>query len=109
MKRVLVVDQFSDLGGSQRALLDLLPALRRDFQVHFALPGSGALTDELERQGTTWTPVPLGEYELGRKSLSDLAAFAVRQPRMATTMVGLARRADLIYANGPRIFPATAL
>lgn len=106
---ILFVDQFSDLGGSQRGLLDLLPALQDDFVARFALPGPGTLTEELERRGVTWNPIPLGQYDLGSKSIANLAAYAARQPRLVAAIAELARESSLIYATGPRVFPATAL
>jgi len=104
---ILFVDQFSGLGGSQRTLLDLLPALD-DFTLEFALPGEGPLTAALQRRGHSWTPVEIGEYSRGRKSLADVARFALRQPAAAAALTKLAQGKSLLYALGPRVFPAAA-
>ncbi len=108
---ILFVDQFAELGGAQRALLDLLPALEANYEPVFGLPGRGPFTEELERRRIRWELLALGEYRAGRKSPVDLLRYAVRQPFLAARVMELARqsRADLIYANGPRLFPATAL
>ena len=97
---ILFVDQFSDLGGSQRSMLDLLPALA-DFELEFALPGPGPLTAALQRRGLNWQQLEIGEYRLGRKSFADVARFAVRQP-------GAARRLSVDLIKSPmasRILP----
>jgi glycosyltransferase involved in cell wall biosynthesis len=105
---VLFVDQFSDLAGSQRGLLDMLPALG-DFDLQFALPSPGALTAALQRRGLSWQQLDIGEYRLGQKSVADMARFALRQPGAARRLTELAVGKSLIYANGPRVFPAAAV
>jgi glycosyltransferase involved in cell wall biosynthesis len=105
---ILFVDQFSDISGSQRSLLNLLPALD-DFQLDFALPGPGALTAALQRRGLTWQRLDVGDYSLGRKSLADIARFAARQRGVAATLTRMAAGKSLIYATGPRVFPAVSI
>src|ERR1017187_3049164 len=105
---ILFVDQFSDLGGSQRSMLDLLPALG-DFELEFALPGPGPLTAALHRRGLSWQQLDIGEYRLGRKSFADVARFAVRQPGAARRLSEMAAGKSLIYAGGPRVFLAAAV
>src|SRR5579859_8167135 len=49
---ILFLDQFSDLGGAQRCLLDLLPAVRdRGWRAHVAAPGDGPLRTHAEKLG----------------------------------------------------------
>jgi glycosyltransferase involved in cell wall biosynthesis len=105
---ILFVDQFSDLGGSQRSLLDLLPALG-DFNLEFALPGPGAFTAAVQRRGLSWQQLDVGEYRRGRKSIADMARFALRQPGIAARLTAMAAGKSLIYANGPRVFPVAAV
>ena len=105
---LLFVDQFSDLGGSQRSTLDLLPALG-DFELEFALPGPGPLTAALQRRGLSWQQLEIGAYRLGRKSFADVVRFAVRQPGAARRLSEMAAGKSLIYASGPRVFPAAAV
>jgi glycosyltransferase involved in cell wall biosynthesis len=106
---ILFVDQFSGLGGAQRGMLDLLPALEGDFTVEVAVPGEGPLTAELERRGIPWHSLDLGDYALGRKSAGDMLRYALHQPRTIRRLTELARGKALIFANGPRVFPATAV
>ncbi|HZT31380.1 MAG TPA: glycosyltransferase family 4 protein [Bryobacteraceae bacterium] len=106
---VLFLDQFSDLGGAQRCLLDLLPAVcERGWQAHLAAPGEGRLCAEARRRGATVDEIPCGPFHAGRKSLGDAARFAGQAPRLRRRIGELARRyhADLIYINGPRLLPA---
>ncbi len=107
---ILFVDQFSELGGAQHVLLDLLPALEGRFEPLFALPGPGPFPEELARRGIGWTPLAVGRYSLGAKSAGDLLRYVLRQPALAARITELARScgAALIYANGPRLFPPSA-
>lgn len=109
---ILLVDQYSEIGGAQRCLLDLLPAItERGWRACVALPGDGPLTAELQAQGTQTIGIPCGPYSSGTKMLSDYVRFAFDLPRAAATL----RRAaaehgfDLVYVNGPRVLPAARL
>ena len=76
-----------------------------------ALPGPGPLTAELERLRIRWEPLVLGHYRSGAKSPADMLRYALRQPALVARLTQLAHvlRAALLYANGPRLFPATAV
>ncbi|HVN06635.1 MAG TPA: glycosyltransferase family 4 protein [Bryobacteraceae bacterium] len=109
---ILCLDQFSDLGGAQRCLLDLLPALvRRGWNVQVAAPGNGELLRRAAAAGATPDSIHCGPYSSGKKTPGDVARFAVETPRLAGEIARLARRcaADLIYVNGPRLLPAVAI
>jgi glycosyltransferase involved in cell wall biosynthesis len=105
--RVLVLDQFSELGGAQRCLLDLMPALLdRRWDVRVLLPGEGRLSQALHDLGIPVQRVQCGPYTSGTKTLRDLIRF-VGDYRAITKAVE-AQSADLIYVNGPRLLPAAA-
>lgn len=108
---ILLTDQFSELGGAQRTVLDLLPALQQHFRVVAALPGRGPLTTELEARGVAWEALPLAALSEGRKTAADLLRYAAQQLALAARITQLARDAGarLIYCNGPRLFLSTAL
>jgi glycosyltransferase involved in cell wall biosynthesis len=109
---VLFLDQFSELGGAQRCLLDLLPALAcAGWSAHVAAPGDGELAAQAIALRATADRVRCGPYASGHKTPSDLARFAVETPRLACEIRSLIRRydADLVYVNGPRLLPAAAL
>jgi glycosyltransferase involved in cell wall biosynthesis len=109
---VLILDQFSDPGGAQQAMLDLLPGFaERGWNVTVALPGNGALFDLVRSAGFPAEPMAFGPYTSGRKSAADLARFLADAPPLAEAMACLAKRtqAQLVYLNGPRLLPAAAL
>src|SRR5580658_10813617 len=100
---ILCLDQFGELGGAQRCLLDEIPAMTgRGWTVHLAAPG-GQLAGRAATLGATVDPIRCGPYSSGKKTLADMARFAVEAPRLAREIRGLLRRyhADLIYVNGP--------
>jgi glycosyltransferase involved in cell wall biosynthesis len=110
--RLLILDQFSDPGGAQRCLLDLLPAIRqRGWQALVALPGEGELFERVRALGFETARVDCGPYSHGRKSLRDAARFLAQTPRLARQIRKLTSdvQADLVYINGPRLLPAAAL
>ena len=109
---ILFLDQFSDLGGAQRCLLELLPAIREGgWQAHVAAPGNGALREQAMASGATYRQIRSGPYESGGKSIADIFHFARELPRLANEIAELAHdsRADLVYVNGPRLLPPARL
>jgi glycosyltransferase involved in cell wall biosynthesis len=106
---LLVLDQFSELGGAQQCLLDLLPAMRaRGWRVTAGVPGDGPLVARLREGGCETAALDCGPYTSGRKTLGDVARFFFANPRLARQIGALAGRVspDLIYVNGPRLLPA---
>jgi glycosyltransferase involved in cell wall biosynthesis len=110
--RLLILDQFSDPGGAQQCLLELLPAMReRGWDVVLGLPGEGALFESARELGFHAERLECGPYTSGRKSFRDVAHFLREAPGLARHIGDMAKRAraQLVYVNGPRILPATAL
>ena len=108
---ILFLDQFSDLGGAQQCLLDLIPAVQNaGWQPHVALPGDGRLLSRLGDMGVPTHPIQCGPYSSGRKSSADTLRFACQLPFLIAAIRKLARRlkADLLYVNGSRVLPAAA-
>jgi glycosyltransferase involved in cell wall biosynthesis len=111
-RRLLILDQFNQLGGAQRCLLDLLPAfIDAGYTMHLAVPGDGPLADGARDRGAVVHQIPCGAYRSGQKSWIDAARFVVDLPRQAWRVASLASKhgIDLIYVNGPRLLPAAAL
>jgi len=109
---ILCLDQFGELGGAQRCLLDEMPAMiGRGWSVHLAAPGNGQLAERAAALHATVDPIRCGPYSSGKKTLTDMLRFAAEAPRLAGEIRGLVRRygAELIYVNGPRLLPAVAL
>ncbi|HTS64984.1 MAG TPA: glycosyltransferase family 4 protein [Candidatus Acidoferrales bacterium] len=108
--KLLLLDQFSDLGGAQQVLLELLPAFQaRGWQALVGLPGDGELVRCVRALGVETESIDCGPYASGRKSAADVARFAVDTPQLARQIRRLASDADLVYVNGPRLLPAAAL
>lgn len=110
--KVLVFDQFSDLGGAQSCLLMALQVMRaRGWEVTAGLPGRGALCDRMRQLGLATFPISCGPYGLGQKSIADGARFLSQLPLLASEMRRQARSLapDVVYLNGPRLLPAAAL
>src|SRR2546422_208020 len=108
---ILFLDQFSDLGGAQRCLLDLLPAVaERGWRAHVAAPGDGDLRARAVVLGAEFHSINCGPYASGRKSVSDLARFAAELPRLAREIARLSAdtEATMVYVNGPRLLPAAS-
>lgn len=107
--RLLVLDQFSDLGGAQQSLLDLLPEIRRrGWQALVGMPGNGEMFRRVRALGFDALPIACGPYGSGRKSMADAVRLLTQGPVLARQIRRMARewRADLIYVNGPRLLPA---
>jgi len=109
---LLILDQFDQLGGAQRCLLDLLPAfVDAGYRMHVAVPGDGPLADGARSLGAMAHQIPCGAYTCGQKNWVDAARFGVDLPRQALRIASLVAKhqIDLIYVNGPRLLPAAAI
>lgn len=110
--RILLLDQFSDLGGGQRMLLDLLDAVKTcGWEAAVGLPGEGPMSRRARALEAEVFPIPCGPYASGGKSPGDLWRFAIEVPRLARRIQELVREfaPDLVYVNGPRLLPAAAM
>ena len=110
--RILFLDQFSDPGGAQQVLLELLPAIRRrGWEALVGMPGEGDLFRRVRSLGFEACPVTCGPYRSGKKSPVDTIRLMAQLPRLALEIRDLAQRIrpDLVYINGPRLLPAATL
>jgi glycosyltransferase involved in cell wall biosynthesis len=110
--RILFLDQFSELGGGQHALLDTVDAVQRHgWEPLVLLPGCGPLVQALQARGVPVREIPCGPYTSGSKSASDSLHFSLDLPRQVRAFNNLVAGTNigLIYVNGARLFPAVAL
>ena len=109
--RVLVLDQHCYWGGGQRVLKTVLDSLRDQIEPLVALPGTGPLGADLERDGLETCTYPLGHYRSGAKSAADMLAYGPRSVYAALRLADLIsrRKMELVYINGPRCLPAGVL
>ena len=107
--RIVFLDQFSDFGGAQLCLRDVLEEVSRlGWQAEVMAPGTGPLLDFARERGFAVQVLPLTRYSNGSKTTSDVLRFGVDMARSAGVLrhVLQERPADLVYVNGPRILPA---
>jgi len=103
---LLFLDQFSELGGAQQCLLDLLPVVQ---YAVVAMPGDGPMFERVRALGFETARIHCGPYASGGKTARDMARFVFETPRLARQIRELAHSADIVYINGPRLLPAAAL
>jgi glycosyltransferase involved in cell wall biosynthesis len=109
--KILCVEQFSDIGGGQRSLLDLLPEFQqRGWMATVALPDEGPLCAAVTALGCETEMLRSGSYSSMKKPPSEALRYAKDLPRLARAVdeVVRNRRIDLLYVNGPRFLPAAS-
>ena len=106
--KILFVEQFSEIGGGQRNLLDLLPAVReRGWKAVVAAPGRGRCLRELGQRGRRRSRSSLGIIRRdGRRRRMRCSLRSIRRG-----CGGLIARADcdLISVGGARLLPGVAM
>jgi glycosyltransferase involved in cell wall biosynthesis len=109
--RVLILEQQSYWGGAQRVLQTVLDSLRDQIDPLVALPEPGAFGLDLRKQQIETLVYPLGSYQSGRKSITDMLAFGPRSLCCALLLAReiVKRAIQLVYINGPRCLPAGAI
>jgi glycosyltransferase involved in cell wall biosynthesis len=106
--RVLCLDQFSEFGGAQLCLRDVLREMReRGWDATVMAPGDGPLLEFAASLGFETARLPLSRYSNGKKSGRDLLTFPAEMLR-CRWMLRHRGRFDLIYVNGPRVLPVVA-
>jgi glycosyltransferase involved in cell wall biosynthesis len=108
---ILCVDQFSNWGGGQRSLLDLLSAFsERGWEPHVVLPGEGVFREELRRLGYRTSILKSSSYTSIRKPSREIWRYARELPELAREIGTLMQteKVDLLYVNGPRFLPPAA-
>lgn len=109
--KILFLDQFSELGGAQRGLLDLVPAIEeRGWAAQAAIPGGGPLVEHFRSRGVAVIDIPCGPYQSGTKVAADVVRFGMdfrQQVRIVRDALDR-ERFDLLYVNGPRLLPAVS-
>lgn len=106
---ILFLDQYSESGGAQLCLLELLPAVReRGWKAHVAAPGDGPLLRTASADSVD--VIHFGPFTSGRKTPADALRFAAQLPGLRREIASLVKRhaIDLLYVNGPRMLTAAA-
>jgi glycosyltransferase involved in cell wall biosynthesis len=109
--KVLCVDQYADIGGGQRSLLDLLPAFsERGWEPSIAAPGSGPFERQLCGSGYPTYNIVCGSYSIKKKRIAEHLKYGWEIPSLVKALdyVIAEREITLLYVNGPRLVPAAA-
>ena len=109
--RILCIDQFSNIGGGQQSLLDMLPAFsERGLQPSVAIPGDGPFSETVRRRGYRTHSFACGTYTSKKKSLMQLLNYGFELPNLVHALSELMAtdEIDLLYVNGPRLVPPAA-
>ncbi len=110
--KILLVDQFSQLGGAQQCFLDLAPAiLAAGWYLEAALPGAGPYQDRLRELGVAVHPFPIRSYSNGTKRAAEQLRFVLETPSVGRKLRAVVDRTepDVVYVNGPRLLPAASI
>src|SRR5438270_740189 len=109
MLKVLFVDQFSELGGGQRILHDIVHFFSCEgVECIVALPGNGLFAQTLRNEKVLVRDYPLARLSSGRKGLRD-AFLLLRTVRLTTRALDAMIEEvspDVIFCNGPRCIPS---
>lgn len=110
-KSVVLWEALSEIAGGQRVCLDVLRALREDFNIYVFGPARGRFSEAVEREGGFFYELPFQSYSLIRKNASDLIKFAMDTPRVIKNASEIIKKinASVIYASSTRVFPWSAL
>ncbi|MBV8845969.1 MAG: glycosyltransferase family 4 protein [Bryobacterales bacterium] len=110
--KILLVDQFGEIGGAQRCLLEAAAGFRdRGWELAAAVPAGSPLTAALARHCRRVHGILCGPFRSSTKRLDDGLRFAAQVPLQAAILARLVRRehVDVVYVNGPRLLPAACL
>ncbi len=109
--KILFLEQQSWLSGAQRVLQSVLDATAEDYDPIVAFPNDGSFRRKLEELKVQTLTYPLGLYQTGNKSRSEMLRFALQSVLCAFKLTRIIRSQDirLVYINGPRCLPAGVL
>ncbi len=106
---ILLIDQFGQLGGAQRCLLDLVPAFqKRGWQLRFAIAEEGPFPEILRSFGTRIDILPGCVLSSTHKSIHEAVRYLSWYPKAERAIGQIAAefKPDLFYINGPRVVAA---
>ncbi|MFL6415882.1 MAG: glycosyltransferase family 4 protein [Bryobacteraceae bacterium] len=110
---ILCLDQYGELGGAQRMLLELLPSFTaRGWNPYVAVPdGSGSFPEKLRELGLGNGSFQIGKYSKVRKTRAEMFFYLWDSYRLANQFLRWMRTLaiDFVYVNGPRVLPAASL
>ncbi len=109
---ILFLDQFRSIGGGQRSLIELLPAIRRNgWNIRVALPDDGTFAQRLRAEGYPVDFVPCSDYTPARKEPADFLRYGFESVPALRRILALTatHKTNLLYVGGPRLLPVAAM
>jgi glycosyltransferase involved in cell wall biosynthesis len=109
--RVLLIDQFAEMGGAQYGLLEAAEGFAaRGWELHAVIP-NGPLGQRLAPHVASVTIIQCGPFTPARKRPFDILRMAAQLPAQAAAIASESTRhgIDVLYVNGPRLLPAASL
>lgn len=110
---ILCIDQYAELGGAQRMLLELLPSFTaRGWNPYVAVPNEhGSLIEKVRELGYGAGSFHIGNYSKIRKTGAEMLHYVQDSYRLAKEFLSWMRTLaiDVVYVNGPRVLPAASL
>ena len=111
--KIAFLDQYAFVGGGQAVLLNTIGVAVRIFEkVVVVAPGGGSFEDKIKSEFSDAVDFrPSSELQLthGKKSLVDYLKMFRGTFSQIITYIANQRDADVIYVNGPRLFPSAIL
>ena len=107
---LLVVDQFGEIGGAQKCLLDLLEGWHDGGVLMAAVP-EGDLARALRSLAIPVFCLRSGPYRNGGKTAADALRFCADAAHQFSQLRGMIDKhaIDVVYVNGPRVLPGATL
>jgi glycosyltransferase involved in cell wall biosynthesis len=102
---ILFVDQYAELGGGQRILLDVVRHFQHEgFHCGVALPATGPLVDLLNADGVPTFSFNMPNLTAGSKSIMEQFRYlpAMRKAGKEIKKIAADFGTSLIFCNGPR-------
>lgn len=110
--KILIVDQFAQIGGAQRCLLDLLPAFQqRNWQLRVATAGEGLFPQTIRSLAIDVDVLPECLLSSIHKGMTETCRYLRWCSKASRLLAQLAAefKPDLLYVNGPRLIPPITL
>lgn len=103
---ILFLEALPTISGGQAVLLNLIPELRKDYNLVALLPHEGPFSEALQVLQVPYYFAPVGQYSLVRKTAWDVVNYTLRFPWLILFTWRLIRsqHVDLVYANSGRTF-----
>lgn len=111
MKKILIWEVLKNIGGGQKMSITIANALKEKYEVVFALPGEGEVSNTLEKIDIPYVIIPEFSMTLGKKKLTDIISYVYeskKQIQFIKRVIEL-ENIDILYVPGPSAMPWGAI